>query len=185
MPDDASIGDEGSLRWLIRSLAYGTLAGLRQNKLAAALGFVTLAVLLALALDSRFDGLAEYQESILPRLIRLETGFISSLKAAENGSGDWRAYYFENAHRQVKDILRAAKLSRPRAHVAKTKHREFIRYYELLDREFVNIDVQLASNPNIDYVQQLRSGMEALKPIRDTWAQWAEPKPAKYIVSKP
>jgi len=38
--------DEGSLRWLIKSLAYGTLAGLRQNKLAAVLGFVTLSVLL-------------------------------------------------------------------------------------------------------------------------------------------
>jgi hypothetical protein len=84
----------------------------------------------------------------------------------------------ENAHRQVRDILRAARLSRPSAHAAKTKHREFIRYYELLDKEFVKIGVQLASNPNIDYLQQLKSGMEALQPIRDAWSQWAEPKPA-------
>jgi len=52
----------------------------------------------------------------------------------------------------------------------------------LLDREFASVGVRLASNPNIDYVQQLRSGMEALRPIRDDWAQWAQP--AKNNVSK-
>jgi len=148
---------------------------MRRNKLAAVLAGITLVLLSALAIDSRFDGLAEYQASVLPRLSRLEAGFLRSLLAAENASGEWRGYYFENAHREVKQILRAADLSRPRAHVARKKHADFIRYYSLLDREFADIGLEANVNPNLDYVKEVRARMEKLKPIRDGWAQWALP----------
>src|SRR5262245_20518987 len=133
---DPEVDNEASLPWLIKSIAQGIVDGLRRNKLASTLAAVTLIALIILAADRRFDGLHQYRESILPRLLRLETGFLNSLRLAQNSSGDWRGYYFENAHRQVRDILRAAKLARPEAHFARKKHLQFIRYYELLDSEF-------------------------------------------------
>jgi hypothetical protein len=171
--DDSN--NEVSIRWLVTSLARGFVEGLRRNKLAALLAVVTLVVLVGLALDKRFDGLSHYQEAILPQLMRLEIGFHNRVRAAENTSGDWRRYYFENAHRQVRDILRAARLARPEAHFSRKKHREFIRYYELLDSEFNTVETQMLSQPDMDYVQQLKDRMSKLKPIRDSWAQWAHP----------
>ena len=169
--------DEVSLRWLIRSLARGAADALRHNKLAAVLAAVTLAVLTALAVDNRFDGLSHYQEAILPRLLRLETGFHASLRIAgdPNTSADWRRYYFGNAQSQVRDILRAARLDRPDAYVAAQKHREFIRYYESIELEFHGIGLQLTVNPHLDYLKKLTAKMEEVKPIRDRWAGWALP----------
>jgi len=80
-----------------------------------------------------------------------------------------------NAHRQVKDILRVARLDRVKGYVARAKHREFIRYYELLDLEFNSIGMQMSVNPNLDYLRQLTDRMGKLKPIRDAWAQWTDP----------
>ena len=137
---------------------------------------MTAAALIVLAVNSRSDGLRDYQEFILPRLLRLETGFLDGVRSAENASGEWRAYYFENAHRQVRDILRAARLDRPKGYAARKKHREFIRYYELLDLTFNNIAMQLTVNPNLDYVRELTDRVHELKPTRDAWAQWAEPR---------
>ena len=177
--------NEVSVSWLIKSIAYGIVDGLRRNKLATALASVTLVVLLVLAVDSRFDGLDHYQEFILPRLLRLETGFLNSLRSAEGASGEWRAYYFENAHRNLKDILRAARLDRPQGHVARTKHRELIRYYELLDSEFNRIGMQMRLNPDLDYLRQFTDKMDELKPIRDAWAQWANPRKVSQLLRPP
>jgi hypothetical protein len=177
-PENPGAGEEVSVRWLIKSLAYGFVDALRRNKLATALATITLAVMIGLAVDNRFDGHAHYQQAILPRLLRLETSFHAILRAAENASGDWRRYYFENAHRQVRDILRAARLDRPEENVARRKHQEFIRYYELLDMEFNTIEMQMNANPNLDYLHQLTARIQALKPIRDPWAQWALRKPS-------
>lgn len=172
---DPTAEGEASIRWLLKSLAVAFVDGLRRNKIASVLAFVTLSVLVVLALDSRFDGLEDYQQGIMPRLLRLENGFHRSLRYAESTSGEWRAYYFENAHRDVKVIIRAATLSRPGAHFARKKHAEFVRYYRSLDREFNAISTQLSANPNLDYVQQLRTKMDELKTIRDRWADWAKP----------
>lgn len=175
-PEDPLIDGEVSLGWLIKSLASGIVDTLRRNKVATALATLTLVVLIVLAVDSQFDGLPRYQELILPRLSRLETAFLTSLRSAGNASGEWRSYYFENAHIQVKDILRAAGLDQPTAHVARRKHREFIRYYELLDLEFHTIGMQMSVNPGLDYLGKLRTRIEELKPIRSVWAQWADAK---------
>ena len=172
-PDDPGFDGEVSVGWLAKSLARGIVDGLRRNKLATILAALTLLVLIGFAIDNRFDGLAHYQESILPRLLRLEIGFYNSLRVAENTSGEWRAYYFKNAHTQVRDILRAARLDRPEAYVARRKHRQFIRYYELLDEQFNTIAMQLVANPNLDYVHQMTEKMKELRPIRDGWAEWA------------
>jgi hypothetical protein len=165
--------DEPTLGWLIGSIGRGIVQGLKRNKLAAVLAGMTGASLITLSLGGRFEGLPHYRESILPRLLRLESGFINRLKAAENASGEWRAYYFQNAHRQVRDILRAARLDRPQGYVARRKHRTFIRYYELLDSKFNSIELQLRVDPNLDYLQELTHSMDELKPIRDAWAAWA------------
>lgn len=172
---NSEIDSQPSVVWLIKSLARGIAHGLRRNKLAAVLAGVTGGILVVLAVNSRFDGLPHYQEFILPRLLRLEAGFLGSLQSAENASGEWRAYYFENAHRQVRDILRAARLDRPEGYVARGKHRKFIRYYELLDAKFNSIGKQIRVDPDLDYLRQLKEGMGELKPIRDTWARWADP----------
>ena len=173
---DPEVDNGASLPWLIKSLAQGIVGGLRRNKIASILAGVTLIALIVLAADRRFDGLHQYQESILPRLLRLETGFLNSLRLAQNSSGEWRGYYFENAHRQVRDILRAAKLARPEAHFSRKKHLQFIRYYQLLDSEFNTIGAQLRANPNLDYLSQLTAKMDELKPIRNDWAEWAQPQ---------
>jgi hypothetical protein len=163
-----------SISWLIRSLGHGVLTTLRRNKIAAVLAALTATALIALAVDSRFDGLRDYQQSILPKLLRLESGYLDSLRAAENNSGEWRGYYFENAHRQVRDILRTARLYRPEGYVAREKHREFIRYYDLLDSTFNDVGMQLRIEPNLDYVRRLKQKMDEFKPIRDGWAKWAK-----------
>jgi hypothetical protein len=165
--------DEVSARWLVKSLAHGILDTLRRNKLATVLAAAVLVGLTVLAVDSRFDGYVHYREFILPRLLRLETGFHNALRSAENSSGDWRAYYFENAHRQVRDILRAARLDRPGAYFARRKHREFIRYYESINLEFYAVAAKVRTNPNVDYLSELKVSIEKLKPIRDRWAEWA------------
>jgi hypothetical protein len=170
-----SLDNEVSLGWLAKSLIRSVVDGLRRNKLATVLAGGTLAVLLVLAFDSRFDGLSDYQQSILPRLLRLETGFHHSLRAAQHAEGEWRAYYFENAHGQVRDILRAARLDRPSAHVARTKHREFIRYWESIHSTFHTIATKLTIDPDFDYVHQLTEKMREFQPIRETWSAWAEP----------
>ena len=54
------------------------------------------------------------------------------------------------------------------------KHREFIRYYDLLDSAFNDVGMQLRIDPNLDYVQRLKQKMDELKPIRDGWAKWAK-----------
>jgi hypothetical protein len=171
-PDD---GNDVSLSWLIQSILRGTLAGLRRNKLAAALAGLTAVFFLLIAINYRLDGLHDYQQFILPRLLRLESGFSESLRASENASGDLRAYYFENAHRQVGDILRVARLDRPKGDSARARHRKFIQYYEAVNLEFYTIGMQARVDPNIDYVARLRMRMEELKPIRDSWASWAIP----------
>ena len=172
--DDPVTDDEVSLGWLIKSLAYGFVDSLRRNKVATVLATLTLVILIVLAADSQFDGLPRYRELIFPRLSRLEAVFHTNLQSAGNVSGEWRRYYFENAHRQVKDILRAARLDRPTSYVARQKHREFIRYHELLDLEFNTIRKQMSVNPDFDYLSELTARIEELKPIRDVWAQWAE-----------
>jgi hypothetical protein len=172
--NDSEFNDQISISWLIRSFGHGVLTTLRRNKIAAVLAALTATVLIALALDSRFDGLRDYQQSILPKLLRLESGYLDSLRTAENNSGEWRGYYFENAHRQVRDILRTARLYRPEGYVAREKHREFIRYYDLLDSAFNDVGMQLRIDPNLDYVQRLKQKMDELKPIRDGWAKWAK-----------
>ena len=151
----------------------GIVDGLRRNKLAAVLATVTLVVLLALAVNRRFDGLSEYQGSILPRLLRLETVYLNRLRAAENASGEWREYYFKEAHNQVRDILRAASLDRPEANVSRRKHREFMQYYESLDSEFNSLRKRMRAKPNLDYLRQLADKMKELNPIRENWAEWA------------
>jgi hypothetical protein len=172
--DDSGIGNEVSIRWLLKSIAYAIFRGLIRNKLASILAFLTAAALIVLTVNSRFDGLHNYQEVILPRLLRLETGFINSLRYAETDSTDWRAYYFENAHQQVKDILRAASLAHPKGYAAQQKHREFVRYYESLNLAFYSVGMQLRVNPDLDYLTQLKNRMKELKPIRDDWARWVE-----------
>src|SRR6185295_2967034 len=104
---------------------------------------------------NRFDGLSEYQEDILPRLTRLETVYANNLRFAEQSSGEWRLYYFKTAHSQVQDILRAARLDRPEAYVAARKHREFIRYYDLIDAEFHKLEIQMKDKPDLDYLREL------------------------------
>src|SRR5437016_5521042 len=96
--------DQISVRWLMKSLAFGFIEALRRNRLAATLAAATGIVLIALAFNSGFDGLGDYRQFILPRLLRLEAGFLSDIQTAKNASGPWRGYYFENAHRQVRDI---------------------------------------------------------------------------------
>jgi hypothetical protein len=172
--DDSEFNDQISISWLIRSFGRGFLAALSRNKIAAVLAALTATVFIALAVDSRFDGLRDYQQSILPKLLRLESGFLDSLQAADNNSGEWRGYYFENAHRQVRDILRTARLYRPEGDVAREKHREFIRYYDLLDSTFNDVGMQLRIDPNLDYVRRLKEKMDELKPIRDGWAKWGK-----------
>jgi hypothetical protein len=173
LPNGPDIDDEASIGWLTKSLARGFVDVLRHNKLAAVLATVTMIVLIALAVNRRFDGLPQYREFILPRLLRLEGGLHKNLRAADNASGEWREYYFKEAHSQVRDILRAANLDRPTAYMARSKHRQFMRHYELLDSEFNNIRRQMKANPSLDYLGRLNHKMEELKPIRDTWAQWA------------
>jgi len=175
-PDDSQTPNDISVSWLFRSLVRGIVDGLRRNKLAAALAALTAVTLIGLSVNYRLDGLRDYQESILPRLLRLEYGFNRSLQIAESTTGDWRAYYFENTHRQLRDILRAARLARPTGVVARAKHRKFIQYYERLDLEFTSVGAEARINPEMDYVRELKLRMDALKPIRDTWAQWAELK---------
>jgi hypothetical protein len=170
------IDEEVSLKWLIRSIARGFIDGVRRNKLAAVLAGVTLIVLISFAFDRQFDGLPRYQASILGQLTRLEATFHRSLRTAENASGEWRLYYFETAHSELQDILRAAKLARPGSYVARRKHREFIRYYELLDMEFHAIRTQIDLDANFDYLNEFTHRMEQLKPIRDAWVHWAVPK---------
>jgi len=172
-PNDPEIDDDVSIRWLATSIMQAIVAGLRRNKLAAVLATVTLVVLIALAVSRQFDGLQEYQGSILPRLLRLETTYLNRVRAAENATGEWREYYFKEAHSQVRDILRAASLDRPEGDVARRKHREFTRYYELLDSEFNRLRRQMSAKPNLDYMQRLTDKMKELKPIRDNWAGWA------------
>jgi hypothetical protein len=167
---------EPGVSWLLQSLARGIVDGLRRNKIAAGLAGLTALMLLLLAVNYQLDGLQDYRESILPRLLRLESGFLGSLQTAESASGDWRAYYFENAHRQVKDILRVARLDRPVGVAAKAKHRKFIQYYERLDSEFYAVVSELRVRDDMDYVRELRKKMDELKPIRDDWAAWALPK---------
>ena len=116
---DLGVDNEVSVPWLIKSLAHGSVEALQRHKLATGLATVTAIVLILLAVASRPDGLSQYQEFILPRLLRLETSFLASLRSAENTSGEWRGYYFENAHRQVKDILRVARLDRVEGYVAR------------------------------------------------------------------
>jgi hypothetical protein len=173
--DPSEMTDEVSLAWLIKSLAHGVLDGLRRNKLAALLATVIAGILIPLAVNSRFEGLQQYQEFILPRLLRLERGFLQSLRAAENASGEWRLYYFENAHRDVNDILRAARLDRPQGYVARRKHRSFIRYYESLDSAFHDISIEMRTNPDVDYIDRLRKRLNERKALRDAWEQWAIP----------
>jgi hypothetical protein len=173
--DEPVNGNEVSLLWLIQSILRGTGAGLSRNKLATALASLTAIALLLMAINYRLDGLHDYQQFILPRLLRLESGFSESLHASENASDDLRAYYFENAHRQVADILRAARLDRPKGDTARARHRKFIQYYEALDLEFYTIGMQVRVDPNIDYVGRLRKRMDELKPMRDSWASWAIP----------
>jgi hypothetical protein len=167
------IEDEVSISWLVKSLASGFVDSVRHNKLAAVLATVTMIAMIALAVNRRFDGLPHYRESILPRLLRLEGGLHKNLRAADNASGEWREYYFKEAHSQVRDILRAANLDRPTANLARRKHQQFLRHYELLDSEFNNVRRQMKTNPNLDYLGRLNNKMEELKPIRETWAQWA------------
>jgi hypothetical protein len=174
LPHDSEFNDQISLRWLIRAFGQGILTTLRRNKIAAILAGLTATVLIAFALNSSFDGLREYQQNILPKLLRLESGFRDSLQAAENNSGEWRGYYFENAQRQVRDILRAARLYRPEGYVAREKHLEFIRYYEQLESAFNDVGMLLRIDPNLDYVHRLKQKMDELKPIRDDWAKWAK-----------
>jgi hypothetical protein len=173
LPNGPDIDDEASIGWLAKSLARGFADGVRRNKLAAVLATVTMIALSALAVDRRFDGLSEYREFILPRLLRLEGVLLKNLRVAENASGEWREYYFKEAHSQVRDILRAANLDRPTANLARRKHQQFLRHYELLDSEFNSIRKQMKANPNLDYLGRLNNKMEELKPIRDTWAEWA------------
>jgi hypothetical protein len=167
------IDDEASIGFLTKSIARGLVDGVRHNKLAAVLATVTMIVLTALAVDSRFDGLPHYREFILPRLLRLEGVLLKNRRAAENASGEWREYYFKEAHSQVRDILRAGNLDRPAANLARRKHQQFLRHYGLLDSEFTSIRIQMRAKPNLDYLRQLNNKMEELKPIRDVWAQWA------------
>jgi MoxR-like ATPase len=174
-PDDPT-NSEVSIRWLVQSLVRGAIDGLKRNKLAAILAAVTAVVLIMLAASSQFDGLSDYQQSILPRLLRLEAGFLSSLRSAENTTGEWRGYYFENAHRQVRDILRVARLDRPQGYVARQKHAEFIRYYDMLDSAFSDIGMQLRTKPDLDYVLKLKKRMDQLTPVRNRWATWGEPQ---------
>jgi len=176
---DSEFNDQISIGWLIRAFGQGILTTLRRNKIAAILAGLTATVLIAFALNSSFDGLREYQQNILPKLLRLESGFRSSFQAAENNSGEWRGYYFENAQRQVRDILRAARLYRPEGYVAREKHLEFIRYYEQLDSAFNDVGMRLRIDPNLDYVHRLKQKMDELKPIRDDWAKWANALPLR------
>jgi hypothetical protein len=162
-----------SIRWLMKSLVRGVIDGLRRNRLAAVLAALTLTGLIAFGVYSRYDGLRQYQNDILPRLLRLETAFNNSLGTAWNASGEWRAYYFKDAHSRVRDILRAAELERPQGYSARRKHRQFIRYYEAIDEAFHRLEMQMAANPNFDYLSQLTGKMDELKPVRDAWATWA------------
>ena len=167
--NDPGIDEEVSIRWLVTSIVRAIVDGVRRNKLAAVLAAVTLVVLSALAVSRQFDGLPEYQGSILPRLLRLEATYLDRLRVAESANGEWREYYFKEAHSQVRDILRAASLDRPEAYVARRKHREFVRYYELLDSEFNSLRKQMRAKPNLDYLRQLTGKMKELQPIRDHW----------------
>ena|SRR5438128_257022 len=87
---------------LIKSLAHGSVEALQRHKLATGLATVTAIVLILLAVASRSDGLHHYPEFILPRLLRLETSFLASLRSAENTSGEWRGYYFETRTDRLK-----------------------------------------------------------------------------------
>jgi hypothetical protein len=173
LPNGPDIDDEASIGWLTKSLARGFVDVVRHNRLAAVLATVTMIVLIALAVNRRFDGLPHYREFILPRLLRLEGGLHKNLRAADNASGEWREYYFKEAHSQVRDIVRAANLDRPTANLARRKHQQFLRHYELLDSEFISIRRQMKADPNLDYLGRLNDKMDELKPIRETWAQWA------------
>jgi hypothetical protein len=166
--------DEGSIRWLIRSIASSIFDGVRRNRLAAVLAMVTASSLIVFAVSNRFHGLHEYQDFTLPRLLRLETGFLRNLRMAENASGEWRAYYFKEAHSQVRDILRAARLDPPKSYDAQARHQQFIRYYESIDTTFHSIETELIRKPNLDYILHLREQMNQLSPIRDAWFQWAQ-----------
>jgi hypothetical protein len=168
------ISDEGSIRWLIRSITSSIFDGVRRNRLAAVLAMVTACSLIVFAVSNRLHGLHEYQDFTLPRLLRLETGFLGSLRMAENASGEWRAYYFKEAHSQVRDILRAARLDPPKADDAQSRHQQFIRYYESIDTTFHSIETELIQKSNLNYILHLREQMNQLSPIRDAWFQWTQ-----------
>jgi len=166
-----------SIRWLMKSLLRGVIGGLRRNRLAAILAASTLTALIAFAVYSRYDGLRQYQGDVLPRLLRLETAYNNSLRTAANASGEWRAYYFKEAHSGVRDILRAAGLDRPQGYGARRKHRQFVRYYEAIDETFHSLETQMAANPDMDYLGQLTKKMDELRPARDAWAAWTNQQP--------
>ena len=149
---------------------------MRRNRLASILAASTLTGLIAFAVYSRYDGLRQYQDDVLPRLLRLETAFNNSLKTAAKASGEWRAYYFKDAHSRLRDILRAASLDRPLGYGARRKHRQFVNYYEAIDETFHSLETQITANPDIDYLRQLTDKMDELKPSRDAWAAWANQK---------
>jgi hypothetical protein len=174
-PEEPDNGNEVSLSWFIQSILRGTLTGLRRNKLATVLASLTALAFLVIAINYRLDGLHDYQQFILPRLLRLESGFSDSMRASENASGELRAYYFENAHRQVLEILRVARLDRPKGDTARARHRKFIQYYESLSLEFYTIGTQARIDPDMDYVGRLEKRIVELKPLRDSWASWAIP----------
>jgi hypothetical protein len=174
LPQDPVIND-ASLRWLLRSLAHGLADGLRQNKVAAALAFLTLLASTVLALSSQFDERPRYREFILPDLLRIEGRFLSTMRYADHApKEEWRLFYFLTAHDQIKDILRTAKGSWPASASARRAHGDFIRYYEAANEEFAIIRTEMSMKPELDYLAAWKKRDAKLRPFRDNWERWVQ-----------
>ena len=173
LPELPELNNEPTLRGLIGGLLSGLVGALRENKLAAILALFACVFTSFLAFNARYDERPRYRQLILPNIERAESNFTITMDNAQHAPSElWRLHYFLTAHLKVKDVLRAARDRYPTTNEGLAAHREFIRYYELVNEEISIIRTQMSVDEQMDYWAEWKRRQAALQPIRDSWITW-------------
>ncbi len=176
---DQDLDAAPTLGGLFGSLIRGFFETLRKNKLASVLAALVLVVSTVLAFSLEYDERPRYRQLIFPEIERAENQFIWSMHNAEAAtSDDWRLHYFLTAHLKVNEVLRTAKAKWPSTASGRKAHRDFIRYYELIDEDLAIIRTEMSMNDSLDYWSIWKTKELELKPLRDHWNNWLNETPS-------
>ena len=170
------LDDPASLRGLIKSLIFGSIEGLRRNRLPACLSAVALVACTALALTSEFDERPQYRQWSLPEIRNAEARFFGIMQEAEETPDEsLRLHYFIEGHRRARTALQAARSQRAKTVAGRAAQNELIRYYELVVEELAIIRTEGSFNESFDYIAEWKRRSADLSVIRQKWLRWVDP----------